>query len=161
MNTKHRSFTKGITDNGWFKKGHKLSSESIEKMRKAKTKFTPEELKLREKERKNKPERIAWTKRYYKTPNRRFAIYKRSAEIKHIDFLLSLDEFLTFWQKPCSYCGDIVETIGLDRVDNNKSYKIDNLVSCCKFCNYMKRKMSPSKFLGQVEKIYLLNRKDS
>lgn len=72
------------------------------------------------------------------SPAGRFWSYKASAKQRNIAFKLSMDEFVAFWQKDCSYCGDHVPTIGLDRVDNNIGYEVDNVVSCCATCNTMK-----------------------
>lgn len=68
---------------------------------------------------------------------------------KQKEFELSFEEFLDFTKiKNCHYCNrDIhwVEHTGkgqhrynLDRKDSNKGYVKDNLVVCCKTCNYMK-----------------------
>jgi hypothetical protein len=43
---------------------------------------------------------------------------------------------------------------GLDRVDNNRGYTIDNIVPCCGPCNWMKRAMTADSFLEHVAKIY-------
>lgn len=153
MKTSDPRFKKGISDISWFKKGHKLSSEAIEKMRKAKTKYTPEELKQREKDRNLQPDRIQWRENYYKSPKRRYTIYERSAKIKHIVFSLSFDDFLSLWGKPCIYCGSPIETIGIDRVENTIGYELPNIVTCCKICNYMKRELSKKDFLLQCHKI--------
>jgi hypothetical protein len=142
----------------WFKKGHKLSAESIEKMRKSKTKYTPEERMQREKNRAKDPDRIAWTKNYYNTPIRRYAIYERSAKTKNIDFALSFEEFMSYWQTPCSYCDSPIDTIGIDRVNSKFGYTIDNIVPCCKICNYMKRDLAQDEFLVQCKKIINFNK---
>lgn len=43
---------------------------------------------------------------------------------------------------------------GLDRIDNLKSHSIDNVVTCCKYCNYAKRERSQEEFLKWVEDVY-------
>ena len=60
---------------------------------------------------------------------------------------------MTFWQEPCKYCGDNIETIGLDRINNNIGYNKKNLVSCCSICNYAKRKMDKDKFINHCKKV--------
>lgn len=77
-------------------------------------------------------------KEYRKTMTYRYNRYKRDAITREIDFDLSKEEFEIFWNKPCSYCGSEIETIGLDRVNSRLGYSVDNIVSCCKSCNYMK-----------------------
>lgn len=47
------------------------------------------------------------------------------------------------------------ETVnGIDRVDSKIGYYIDNCVTCCTMCNYMKQAHSKESFLEQVKKIY-------
>jgi len=77
-------------------------------------------------------------KNYSKTPKGKYSRYKVGAKTRGYSFNLTFKEFKSYWQKDCSYCGDPIETIGLDRVDNTKGYSIDNIVSCCKVCNVMK-----------------------
>lgn len=58
-----------------------------------------------------------------------------------------------FWQKPCHYCGEAIPTAGLDRVDNTKGYVLDNLVSCCTFCNAAKNTQTMDEFIVRCKKI--------
>ena len=71
-------------------------------------------------------------------PRFKFRGYRQSARIRHLTFTLTYDEFMSFWQKPCSYCGASIKTIGLDRRDNDRGYEIDNVTPCCSGCNWMK-----------------------
>jgi len=64
--------------------------------------------------------------------------YKSSAKKRNIPFNISLEEFQTFWQKNCHYCGSAISTIGLDRIDSSLGYELENLRSCCTMCNRMK-----------------------
>lgn len=43
---------------------------------------------------------------------------------------------------------------GIDRIDNNKGYTIDNVVPCCKMCNQAKNDYTLQEFQDWVEKIY-------
>jgi len=83
----------------------------------------------------------------------RYASYKCTAKQRSKDFNLSLEEFKMFWKQPCYYCGDSINTIELDRIDNNKGYSKDNIVSCCKACNAMKSTLSQEKFIKHITKI--------
>jgi len=82
-----------------------------------------------------------------KNPNERFRHYKKNAKTRNIKFYLTKDEFMTFWNKNCSYCGDEIEGIGIDRVDNLKGYILSNCVSACKHCNRMKMSMNVKQFI--------------
>lgn len=90
------------------------------------------------------------------------------------------------WEKivflPCHYCGEIdvrtrsfsekkileltkeeiekykVRINGVDRIDSNLGYFLQNCVPCCKHCNYMKLDYTREEFLNHIEKIYNFNR---
>ena len=87
------------------------------------------------------------------TPKRKYSVYKRSAKKRNYPFALTFEEFMTFWQKPCSYCGNPINTIGLDRVDNSMGYSLDNIVSCCFECNEMKNNYTKEELLIRCRKI--------
>jgi hypothetical protein len=86
-------------------------------------------------------------------PYRRESEAKGSAAIRGIEWDLTREQFMFFWQKPCHYCGDEIQTVGLDRFDNKKGYTVENIVPCCGTCNRMKLEMSASEFLSRCEKI--------
>lgn len=88
--------------------------------------------------------------------SRRYSTYKNSAKRRGHDFELSLDEFSTFQNKPCHYCGDEIESsgkIGIDRINNNKGYSIENCVPCCEICNRMKLALDLDTWLSKINKI--------
>src|SRR3989338_4699689 len=73
---------------------------------------------------------------FQKTPRGKYAIYKQHARDTKRDFTLTLDEFTALWRQPCFYCNTSIDTIGLDRINNNKGYILDNVVPCCGTCNH-------------------------
>jgi hypothetical protein len=94
-----------------------------------------------------------------------FAFYKKGAKARDFQFNLSFEQLVEFLKKSCHYCGiepsNSSATInphgasqilynGIDRIDNSKGYIVENLVSCCKNCNYAKFDLSYEEF-----KIYL------
>ena len=83
-----------------------------------------------------------YTYKYYHSPRGRFKGYKAQAKIRNYDFDLTFEQFNSFWQKPCTYCGSHIEEIGLDRVDNHQGYHMKNVVACCFTCNQRKKAMS-------------------
>jgi hypothetical protein len=87
---------------------------------------------------------------------RRFSMSKSSAKKRHKDWGISLEQFAALNALPCHYCGGALnETgIGLDRVDNDNGYKIDNVVPCCGTCNRAKHIMSRIEFLHWVERVF-------
>ncbi len=88
---------------------------------------------------------------YRKTIKARFSDYRGSAKRRRIGFFIDIGQFENFWKKPCFYCGGEPETIGIDRVDSEKPYIIDNLVSCCVQCNQMKLYYSHEQFIDKCK----------
>lgn len=60
---------------------------------------------------------------------------------------------MSFWQKPCTYCGGEIETVGLDRVDNARGYERDNLAACCSMCNQIKGTSTVEDFLALCRRV--------
>lgn len=83
----------------------------------------------------------------------KLATYKSGANRRGISFDLSKEEFLTFWRQPCFYCNSDIETIGIDRIDSNLGYRIDNIVPCCAICNTMKLALPRDIFIEHCHKI--------
>ena len=88
-----------------------------------------------------------------------YSNYKRSANDKNLEFGLSSDVFDEIVKAPCYYCGTIQDKgfNGIDRQNSEIGYVVDNCVSCCQMCNYMKASMSVDAFLGRVEHILTYN----
>ena len=95
---------------------------------------------------------------FSRTQKGKYIQYKKRAKEKGFIFTITYDEFISFWNKNCSYCGDKIEGIGLDRVNNSFGYEINNIVSCCETCNTMKMAESYSSFIKQCIKIVDIHR---
>jgi len=87
--------------------------------------------------------------------------YKRSAELKQLIFDLDKDYYLELISLPCLYCGIVQEKgfNGMDRLDSGEGYIVDNVVSCCEMCNFMKKCMSPDAFIKTSEHIATFQKK--
>ena len=96
---------------------------------------------------------VKYREKIKKEPAWCFMRYKRGAKKRGIAFTISIEDFVALWGKPCSYCGDKIETIGIDRVDNKKGYVKRNIVPCCTLCNSMKSNIGEKVFLEQCKKI--------
>lgn len=139
--------------------------ENKEKVRNYKTEWARED-------RKKNPERIratasrcrlkniekihAFQRAHHQTPKGKYSMYKRASKRRGGAgnfFNITFDEFMTFWQKPCSYCNDEIKTVGLDRVNNDIGYIMLNLISCCHKCNIMKHTQTQEQFFSTCEKI--------
>lgn len=94
---------------------------------------------------------------YYKKIKKTSEFYfnqaRKNAKYKNRPFTITLEEYKILWEEVCVYCGDKVNTFGLDRVDSKNGYNIDNVVRCCEQCNRAKNVMSPEQFLDFCRKV--------
>lgn len=86
-----------------------------------------------------------------------YGSYKNRAKTKGFVFEITKEDYLSIVKNTCYICGQ--QNIdghknGIDRVENNNGYTIENCKACCSSCNYMKREYSLEKFLNQILKIY-------
>lgn len=97
-----------------------------------------------------------------------YAYYKYGAKSRHLEFPLSLDVWKKIATAPCEYCGRAPYMLkagdskkggvllnGIDRVDNDKGYTLDNCVPCCSICNRAKSAYSRQGFLAWIDLVYL------
>lgn len=93
---------------------------------------------------KNKDRLREYRKRLSRKPAQRFSLGKNRAKYYNREFTISFEEWQCLVSKPCYYCNNILRDpneqtgFGLDRIDSNKGYIINNVVSCCGFCNCVK-----------------------
>lgn len=87
------------------------------------------------------------------SPAGKLQSYKNSARLRGYRWGLTDEQFISYWKKPCEYCGDEINTIGLDRIDNSRGYETDNIISCCETCNKMKNHYSVEKFIQHCKKV--------
>ena len=57
-------------------------------------------------------------------------------------FDLTFPQYLNLMKEICYYCGDKIERLGVDRVDNSKGYIESNCVAACPSCNRSKNSVS-------------------
>jgi len=105
--------------------------------------------------------------------------YKIRSRQREIDFLLTKNEFKKITSQNCFYCGSPPSQIkqnhykskiksrrkaasdntkyiynGVDRVDNEKGYTVENSVPCCLHCNFAKAQMTQDQFRDLIINIY-------
>jgi hypothetical protein len=107
--------------------------------------------------------------------NRLYYSYKNSGRAnrnnKHANsarniFKITKDQFRELTKKNCYYCGREPSSValykngngeylynGLDRVDNDKGYTLDNVVTCCGECNYYKGSKTQDDFISWLKRI--------
>ena len=99
------------------------------------------------------PSQQEYNRNYKNSIQGRWQMYKANAKKRNLVFELTLTDFETMWQTPCSYCGDDIETIGIDRIDSSKGYEKDNIIPCCGRCNEMKNSATVGDWINHMQKI--------
>lgn len=79
--------------------------------------------------------------------------YRNGARTRGIEMLLTDDQMDAFFQGACHYCNDASSLNGIDRVDNDVGYRMENCVTCCTMCNYAKWRYTVDQFLTQCKSI--------
>lgn len=99
--------------------------------------------------------------------NKKYKDYKHGAKKRNYSFNLTKDEVKKLILDNCHYCGCEPANIyknskednteykynGIDRVDNDLGYDVDNVVSCCGKCNVMKMTLNKDEFVNHLKKI--------
>jgi hypothetical protein len=87
--------------------------------------------------------------RYRSTERYRWSVLKTRAKKRNIRLTLDSEAVIRMLKEPCAYCGrgPTDRANGLDRLDNEKGYTMDNVVPCCRECNRMKWVYSVRDFL--------------
>ena len=90
-----------------------------------------------------------------------YTSYIKGAGERNLEFHISYERYIELVKLPCHYCG-IIETRGfngIDRTNSSIGYTIENCVSCCQMCNYMKGSLSLSVFIKRVEHILTIQKR--
>jgi hypothetical protein len=102
--------------------------------------------------------------------NKMFRDYKLGATTRNYEFDLSLSEFEVLIFRSCHYCGSPPSTPkksravkeanvedlyvnGIDRLDNSKGYHANNVVPCCKTCNYAKGPLTVEEWISWIRRV--------
>jgi hypothetical protein len=111
-----------------------------------------------------------YARKHLKTPKERtdahlrriWLHYFHRAKRKRITFTLTQDEIETVVFLDCWYCGapPSNRTVfglysGIDRIDNNLGYVIDNVRPCCYLCNTIKGQLTFDDLKEHIVKLYL------
>lgn len=116
--------------------------------------------------------------------NNYLSSYKNAAQKRDLEWSLTKEEFENLISQNCYYCGlepnikhnvfnktrykrvlseqakqrhenGTIKTNGIDRVDSNLGYCVDNCVPCCKDCNYGKLSKTKDEFLEWINRIWI------
>ncbi len=117
---------------------------------------------------KTKPDFIRFKNEIYKN-------YKGAAKRKGREFNLTKDEFNALIVSNCHYCNARPNNIpsklnkisdntfrynGIDRVNNQIGYVLNNCVPCCTICNYGKDDLSYQEFQNWIDNLVKYKTKD-
>lgn len=97
--------------------------------------------------------------------------YKAGAKRRKLKFKLLINQFTKLTKQVCYYCGIKPQQIylkdykeyryngnyiynGIDRINSNKGYEINNVVTCCKDCNIAKQRMTIRKYKLFIKRVY-------
>lgn len=85
-----------------------------------------------------------------------FNRFKKQAISRNIIFELTEQNFNDIISNKCFYCGKentINHKNGIDRIDSQIGYIINNCYSCCKTCNFIKNRININKLFKKFKKI--------
>jgi hypothetical protein len=96
--------------------------------------------------------------------------YRNNATKRKLCFELDKEQFKTLTKKNCTYCGSVPSQIfsghikcngsyiynGIDRIDSNRGYVIDNVTPCCGLCNQAKYNNSVEYFKYWISRVYFM-----
>ena len=93
--------------------------------------------------------------------------YKSGANLRKLPFILEREDCIKLFKGNCVFCGcepfnEYVKNNtkgkyiynGIDRINSKLGYTNDNVQSCCKNCNFLKKNLSDVYFITQIKKIY-------
>ena len=104
-----------------------------------------------------------------------FRSYKAGAKRRGLEFSLTIDGFKEIMANACWYCGTNPKQAyknsyttkgkkytstpfihnGIDRINNNQGYTVNNCTACCRTCNFLKQGLSVSDFLEKIKEVYV------
>ncbi len=95
-----------------------------------------------------------------------YARYRRVAERKKLPFNLTIENFELLTKSNCYYCNSFPANAagkntytgvyiynGIDRLNNNMGYELNNCVPACKRCNIAKNTQSEDEFYSWINNI--------
>lgn len=102
---------------------------------------------------------VGYNATYHNSMDIKFEKYKNGAakRAKPVKFCLTRQDFEALCFNKCYYCGldpDQYVGSGIDRMDNDKDYTVDNCAPCCAVCNLMKQKLSAQSFVSKCIQIF-------
>jgi hypothetical protein len=95
--------------------------------------------------------------------NELIAQYRRGAEVRSFSWSLTNEQAIALFTQDCFYCGrppaqrtgkkannGCFIYNGIDRVDPKRGYTSDNVVPCCRHCNWVKGASTLDEFYANI-----------
>ena len=104
---------------------------------------------------------------------------RRHTKFNYNDKVIDFSLFIKLSKSKCTYCGleyskeiedrlnetkslkrlsdEILKINGIDRINSNIGYTIENSITCCKYCNTAKNTMSVTDFKNWIKRVYEYN----
>lgn len=103
-----------------------------------------------------------FARRYMHNGPQRFYLARKQARKRALEFELTQEEYIGLAESPCVYCGESYRSVGtgLDRVNNDVGYVLQNVMPCCPQCNKLRGdRLSPEETKILVELLQELRNK--
>jgi len=96
-----------------------------------------------------------------------WAAYRSSKAARNLGWNVTVADFHKITQQPCRYCGEPPAQTskksgsngrpyvynGIDRIDSERGYVSNNIVACCRQCNFAKRLLPQEQFVTLINLI--------
>lgn len=171
----HEDITKNCPDCKAYSRDYgQKNKEKISKRNAEKYIANPERVKEKSSKRyqKKKEEILEQMKEYYErrydyirnrdyakanTREGKYLKIMKNAEERSRVVEMTKEEIMDMTDLPCAYCGketiDGVKRNGIDRMNNSIGYTLENCMSCCEICNFMKQSLDPHTFVERCAQI--------
>lgn len=138
-------------DSGYWKKRYKKMSD-LERAEYIKKKSEQNQRRF-----KTNPEALVNKKKYDKSDKGVYKRYinecnRRNRLVRGIKMELTFEEFSKLITSNCYYCG-VENCRGVDRLDSDGNYTVENSQPCCSSCNEMKNNKTEVQFIEHLKKI--------
>lgn len=95
--------------------------------------------------------------KYHQTPSTKHDHMKRGAKRRKYEWSLEPEDTSGLILSDCYYCGkpskEGIKLHGLDRVENDRGYHLDNVVPCCYECNIAKATQTQEDFIEMCKRV--------
>jgi hypothetical protein len=110
-----------------------------------------------------KSEQLRANKWVKTTAKGRYSTIKKRLKVKNKSLTITQQEFIKWYKKQpefCFYCNkpDKKENLEIDRLDNKKSYQVNNIKFACHECNSVKGEILSMKEMQVVGKLIMEKR---